>query len=77
MILATFLDFSDLFQLNKLCAAIYKKEGLFRFYDAARPVLAIFKAEAVEDILTSNVILDKGLEYNIIHPWLGTGLLTR
>lgn len=76
LILATYLDFSDLFQLNKLCAAIYKKEGLFRFYDAARPVLAIFKAEAVEDILTSNVILDKGLEYNIIHPWLGTGLLT-
>ncbi|CAN7939371.1 unnamed protein product [Ixodes hexagonus] len=54
----------------------YRKQGMLRFYDATRPVLAIFKADAVEDLLTSNVILDKGKEYDIIRPWLASGLLT-
>lgn len=74
---AHLLDYgTQLFQLSSGSMLYFGKQGMFRFYDATRPVLAIFKADAVEELLTSNVILDKGKEYDIIRPWLATGLLT-
>ncbi|KAL3200348.1 hypothetical protein MRX96_013297, partial [Rhipicephalus microplus] len=71
------LDISThLFQVAFGFSRIYKNHGMFRFYDATHPVLVLFKAEAVEELLTSNTVLKKGHEYELIKPWLGTGLLT-
>lgn len=67
---------THLFQVAFGFSRIYKKHGMFRFYDATHPVLVLFKAEALEELLASNTILRKGHEYELIKPWLGTGLLT-
>lgn len=67
---------THLFQLSVGFSRIYQKHGMLRFYDATHPVLALFKADAVEDLLASNTILKKGHEYEMIGPWLATGLLT-
>ncbi|CAN7992028.1 unnamed protein product, partial [Ixodes pacificus] len=67
---------TQVFQLAAGSSVCFKKQGMFRFYDGTQAVLAIFTADPVEDLLTSNVILDKGKEYDIIRPWLASGLLT-
>lgn len=67
---------THLFQLSVGFSRIYQKHGMLRFYDATHPVLALFKAGFVEDLLASNTILKKGHEYEMIGPWLATGLLT-
>nr|KAF6368091.1 cytochrome P450 family 4 subfamily V member 2 [Myotis myotis] len=41
------------------------------------PVIAMFKAETVEAILTSSKEIDKSYLYTFLQPWLGLGLLTR
>ncbi|XP_036153660.1 cytochrome P450 4V2-like isoform X2 [Myotis myotis] len=40
------------------------------------PVIAMFKAETVEAILTSSKEIDKSYLYTFLQPWLGLGLLT-
>ncbi|CAL4069376.1 unnamed protein product [Meganyctiphanes norvegica] len=40
------------------------------------PFVQLFTPETVETVLSSNSLIDKGTQYNILHPWLGTGLLT-
>ncbi|XP_016064466.1 PREDICTED: cytochrome P450 4V2, partial [Miniopterus natalensis] len=40
------------------------------------PVIAMFKAETVEPILSSSKQLDKSYLYTFLEPWLGLGLLT-
>ncbi|XP_077521037.1 cytochrome P450 4c3-like isoform X4 [Amblyomma americanum] len=45
-------------------------------YIGFKPWLCVFKAEYVEEVLSSNKILTKGQEYGLLHSWLGTGLLT-
>lgn len=67
---------THLFQLSVGFSRIYQRQGMLRFYDATHPVLALFKAGPVEDLLASNTILKKGHEYELIGPWLATGLLT-
>ncbi|XP_059541621.1 cytochrome P450 4V2-like isoform X2 [Myotis daubentonii] len=41
------------------------------------PVIAMFKAETIEVILTSSEQIDKSYLYRFVEPWLGLGLLTR
>ncbi|XP_014392404.1 PREDICTED: LOW QUALITY PROTEIN: cytochrome P450 4V2-like [Myotis brandtii] len=41
------------------------------------PVMAMFKAETIEAILTSSKQIDKSYLYTFLQPWLGLGLLTR
>ncbi|XP_029850540.2 cytochrome P450 4c3 [Ixodes scapularis] len=64
--------------LQTMCglAQIHDKDRIFRFWLGFRPVVAFFKAETVEVILSSNTVLDKSFDYTLLHPWLGTGLLT-
>ncbi|XP_022651607.1 cytochrome P450 4c3-like isoform X4 [Varroa destructor] len=64
--------------LQTMCglAEIYDSERIFRFWLGFRPVVAFFKAESVEVILSSNTVIDKSFDYTLLHPWLGTGLLT-
>ncbi|XP_077541893.1 cytochrome P450 4c3-like [Haemaphysalis longicornis] len=54
----------------------FRRFGWFLLYNGFRPVLTVYKAEYVEEILSSNNILNKGYEYALLHSWLGTGLLT-
>ncbi|XP_014394498.1 PREDICTED: cytochrome P450 4V2-like isoform X3 [Myotis brandtii] len=40
------------------------------------PVIAMYKAETIEVILTSSEQIDKSYLYRFVQPWLGLGLLT-
>ncbi|XP_023612937.1 cytochrome P450 4V2-like isoform X3 [Myotis lucifugus] len=40
------------------------------------PVIAMYKAETIEVILTSSEQIDKSHLYRFVEPWLGLGLLT-
>ncbi|XP_045444893.1 cytochrome P450 4V2 isoform X1 [Pipistrellus kuhlii] len=40
------------------------------------PVIAMYKAETIEVILTSSKQIDKSYLYTFLRPWLGLGLLT-
>ncbi|GIY12615.1 cytochrome P450 4V2 [Caerostris darwini] len=42
-----------------------------------KPAVIFGKAETVEVILSNSTLIEKGTEYKFLHPWLGTGLLTR
>ncbi|XP_077521035.1 cytochrome P450 4c3-like isoform X3 [Amblyomma americanum] len=54
----------------------FQRHGRFLMYIGFKPWLCVFKAEYVEEVLSSNKILTKGQEYGLLHSWLGTGLLT-
>ncbi|KAL9961239.1 hypothetical protein ACROYT_G030147 [Oculina patagonica] len=41
------------------------------------PLVLIYKPELVEVILNSSKHMRKAPDYDFLHPWLGTGLLTR
>lgn len=41
-----------------------------------RPFIFLYKAEAIQPLLSSSVHIDKSLEYEYLQPWLGTGLVT-
>ncbi|XP_053972202.1 cytochrome P450 4c3-like [Hylaeus volcanicus] len=41
-----------------------------------RPFIFLYKAEAIQPLLNSSVHIDKSLEYEYLHPWLGSGLVT-
>lgn len=63
-----------LFQtLNRFCQY---GDGVSRIYLGMQPYVLLHKARAVEALLGSNSILDKSADYDFLHPWLGTGLLT-
>ncbi|XP_077541894.1 cytochrome P450 4V2-like [Haemaphysalis longicornis] len=56
--------------------AIFQNCGWFLMFFGFRPVLTVYKAEFVEEVLSSNKILTQGPQYTLLHSWLGTGLLT-
>lgn len=41
-----------------------------------RPFIFLYKAEAIQPLLSSSVHIDKSLEYGYLRPWLGSGLVT-
>lgn len=41
------------------------------------PSVMVYSPEGAEAILTNSAHLNKGLLYDLLHPWLGQGLLTR
>ncbi|XP_022249547.1 cytochrome P450 4c3-like isoform X2 [Limulus polyphemus] len=55
---------------------MFDKERIFRFWIGIQPIVAFYKPETVEVILSSPTILEKSDEYVLLHPWLGSGLLT-
>lgn len=55
---------------------IYSKERIFRLWVAWEPWLVLWKPETVETVLSNNFLLEKSSQYNFLHDWLGTGLLT-
>lgn len=56
--------------------ATFQKHGMHRVYNGLSPLIILYRAEFVEEVLRSNTLLKKGLVYDLLHPWLGTGLLT-
>ncbi|EPB77298.1 hypothetical protein ANCCEY_03595 [Ancylostoma ceylanicum] len=49
--------------------------GLVKFWLAMRPMVGCIRPETAKLVLERNDIITKGAEYNILMPWLGTGLL--
>src|SRR5437867_2511399 len=54
----------------------YARERICRMWVGSRPVVCCFTAESVEAILSSNVNIEKSIEYEFSTPWLGHGLIT-
>nr|CAH0113238.1 unnamed protein product [Daphnia galeata] len=50
--------------------------GMVRSWIGPLPMFFATTAEATEAVLSSNKIITKSREYNFLHPWLNTGLLT-
>ncbi|XP_055382123.1 cytochrome P450 4c3 [Condylostylus longicornis] len=50
--------------------------GLNRTWNCTSPYVMFFKPETVEPILNSIKYVDKSQDYDYLHAWLGTGLLT-
>ncbi|XP_054166695.1 cytochrome P450 4c3-like [Oppia nitens] len=55
---------------------IFEKQRIFRFWMAFEPIVVFYKPETVETILSSNTVLTKARQYDLLSPWLGYGLLT-
>lgn len=55
---------------------MFKKYGLFRFYIGPHPTVAVFKADYIETVLNGQSTIEKSVDYEVLHSWLGTGLLT-
>ncbi|KAK8775566.1 hypothetical protein V5799_031090 [Amblyomma americanum] len=56
--------------------ARFQRYGRHVVYVGFTPLLTLYKAEFIEEILSSQKILSKGVQYGLLHCWLGTGLLT-
>ncbi|XP_059469204.1 cytochrome P450 4c3 [Neocloeon triangulifer] len=50
--------------------------GINRFWLGSQPYVFLYRCDTVEPILTSSKHIEKSYDYNYLHPWLGTGLLT-
>ncbi|XP_074651940.1 cytochrome P450 4c3-like [Tubulanus polymorphus] len=57
-------------------AATYGRRGLFRFWLGTTPRILLTSPYYIEKLLHSNTQLTKAYDYEFLHPWLGTGLLT-
>lgn len=57
-------------------AKIFEKESLLLTEMAFKAFVFLTKHDAVEELLSSTNILEKFSLYKMLHPWLGTGLLT-
>lgn len=40
------------------------------------PLVMAIRPEEVKEVMDSNELITKGIEYDVLKPWLGTGLLT-
>ncbi|XP_022691128.1 cytochrome P450 4C1-like isoform X2 [Varroa jacobsoni] len=55
---------------------MYREKGAFRVWVGAHPFVMLSDPQAAEVLLTSNKHIEKAQSYELLHPWLGTGLLT-
>lgn len=55
--------------------AIYKKIFHLSFGNWDDPFVFIMDAKIVEGFLTSQTLLDKSIDYDLLKPWIGNGLL--
>ncbi|XP_017761217.1 PREDICTED: cytochrome P450 4c3-like [Eufriesea mexicana] len=49
---------------------------MYLIWVGMRPFIFLYKAEAIQPLLSSSVHIDKSLEYQYLHSWLGNGLVT-
>ncbi|KAI1303704.1 Cytochrome P450 4c3 [Halotydeus destructor] len=55
---------------------VYQRERIFRLWVGWEPWVVLWRPESCEQIFADNFLLDKSSQYDFLHPWLGTGLLT-
>uniref|UniRef100_A0A914X3R9 Uncharacterized protein n=2 Tax=Plectus sambesii TaxID=2011161 RepID=A0A914X3R9_9BILA len=67
-------DFMD--QTMGTCMMFPAYPRMQNIWLATEPYVMLYGAEVVEVVLSSGKHIDKGFEYNMLHPWLGRGLLT-
>ncbi|GBL61606.1 hypothetical protein AVEN_169454-1, partial [Araneus ventricosus] len=56
---------------------LYGKTGLLGSTLLFKPLIVFYKPETVEALLNDPELIEKGSEYKLMVPWLGTGLITR
>ncbi|XP_078382584.1 cytochrome P450 4c3-like isoform X2 [Oculina patagonica] len=68
----------DVFKrVNGWMEDLYQKGIICIWIGPVSPLVMIFKAELAEVLLNSRKHMTKSSDYELLHPWLGTGLLTR
>ncbi|KFM65253.1 Cytochrome P450 4V2, partial [Stegodyphus mimosarum] len=55
---------------------IFMKENVTNIWQFYIPFITVYKADSVEMILNHSTQLKKAWFYDLLHPWLGLGLLT-
>lgn len=55
---------------------IFREEGICRIWISINPYIFVYSAETIEPIISSHALIDKPNSYDLLHCWLGTGLLT-
>ncbi|XP_067120733.1 cytochrome P450 4c3-like isoform X2 [Centruroides vittatus] len=72
-------------EINQQVASFYKIIGMNKLFDKERIFIVIFsrmfivniyKTEYIKAILSNNDVINKSPTYRLMHPWIGTGLLT-
>ncbi|CAL4137850.1 unnamed protein product, partial [Meganyctiphanes norvegica] len=58
-----------------ICNLCQYPEGIHRLWIGHVPYIILYKAQKVEVILNNSTNIDKARDYNLLHPWLGQGLL--
>jgi len=53
-----------------------RHSGICRAWLGTRPYILVSSPEFLEKIMATSKHIEKSTEYNYLHPWLGTGLLT-
>ncbi|XP_067120777.1 uncharacterized protein [Centruroides vittatus] len=64
--------FSRMCGMNKL----FERERIFAVTFNRMFIIHIYKTEYIKAILSNNDVLNKSRLYDLMHPWIGTGLLT-
>ncbi|XP_072762553.1 uncharacterized protein [Anoplolepis gracilipes] len=59
-----------------LCSIPNEYYPIFKFWVFAIPVVSVRHPDDLETILSSTKHIEKSMTYNLLHPWLRTGLLT-
>ncbi|GIX85771.1 cytochrome P450 4V2 [Caerostris darwini] len=67
---------TPLLQVGAGYSYLFQNSPLFCFWMSYMPYIIIKKAEAVEAFVKGTKNLEKSMLYNMLHIWLGTGLLT-
>lgn len=51
--------------------------GILRINFGTYAIVCISRPDDIEKLLRSTELIDKSTDYDLLHKWLGTGLLTR
>ncbi|XP_053670561.1 cytochrome P450 4c3-like [Anopheles nili] len=71
------VDRDEMFSMINGARLLYgRRQGINRVWAGMKPYILISKATAVEKILFSSKNIEKGRDYDLLKPWIGTGLLT-
>uniref|UniRef100_A0A182PEV3 Uncharacterized protein n=1 Tax=Anopheles epiroticus TaxID=199890 RepID=A0A182PEV3_9DIPT len=71
------VDRDEMFNTINGARLLYgRRQGFNRVWAGLKPYVLISKATAAEKILSSSKNIEKGRDYDLLKPWIGTGLLT-
>ncbi|KAG8200759.1 hypothetical protein JTE90_006344 [Oedothorax gibbosus] len=68
----------NVYDFQALCGYnyLFSKENISNIWQIHLPFVCVYKADSVEMILNHSTELKKAWFYNLMDPWLGSGLLT-